>query len=94
MCWDDDLDREQEPEPQELPSFLLDESGPCRICGRPKQHHACFHCGSPVCMDESNYMNDTVCGSWILDWWHNSAFDPDDGNEFWCKECVKANSLP
>jgi len=34
-------------------------------------------------------MEDSTCGGWILDWWHNSAFDPDDGNEFYCQNCLK-----
>jgi hypothetical protein len=41
-------------------------------------------------MDESNYMADSECGGWIMDWFSNGAMDPDDGNEFWCKACQSA----
>jgi len=86
--WDDDLDLEQEQEPRELPSVLLDEPGPCCMCGKPDQQRGCFRCGRPICMDAANYLNDSPCGGWILDWWSTGACDPDDGNEFWCHECI------
>jgi hypothetical protein len=41
-------------------------------------------------MNADNYMNDSTCGGWIMDWWSNGAMDPDDGNEFWCKMCLEA----
>jgi hypothetical protein len=90
IYWDDDVEIEQEErEPQELPVALLDEPGPCCMCGKVGQPRACFHCGKPVCMSTEDYQADSSCGGWILDWWHNAAFDPDDGNEFWCKTCIE-----
>jgi hypothetical protein len=88
IYWDDDGESEQEP--REMPEVHLQESGPCCMCSKPDQQYGCFRCGRPVCMDESNYMADSACGGWIMDWWSNSAFDPDDGNEFWCRECIEA----
>lgn len=89
IYWDDDLDTEQEREPHELPVALLDEPGPCCMCGKVGQPHACFHCGKPVCMNTEDYQADSTCGRWVLDWWHTAAFDPDDGNEFWCQACLE-----
>ncbi len=86
MFWDDD--EEIEPEPRELPEVRLDEAGPCCICGKPGQQHGCFRCGRPVCMDARDYLADSTCGGWIMDWWSNGAFDPDEGNEFWCHTCI------
>ncbi len=89
--YDDDLadERNEEPEPRELPEFLLEQPGPCCICGKPERTHGCFRCGKPVCINEQNYLRDSACGSWILDWWTVGAYDPDDGNEFWCQKCVE-----
>jgi len=75
-------------EQREMPEVWLSALGPCGMCGKPDQRHGCFKCGRPVCMDESNYMADSACGGWILDWWSNGAMDPDDGNEFWCQACL------
>lgn len=86
VFWDDEA--ESEPEPREMPAVFLNESGPCCMCGKPDQQRGCFRCGRPVCMDPENSMNDSGCGGWIMDWWSNGAMDPDDGNEFWCKECI------
>ena len=88
ICWDDDAEGEQEP--RAMPEVHLQESGPCCVCGKPDQQYGCFRCGRPVCMDASNYMADSACGGWIMDWCSNGAFDPDEGNEFWCRECIEA----
>ena len=82
-----DDDDESECEPRELPTMNVD--GSCCVCGKPGQQSGCFRCGLPVCMVPGDYMADSACGSWILDWWHDSAFDADDGNEFWCKVCLE-----
>ena len=87
IYYDDDL--EEEREPRELPEVHLLESGPCCMCGKPDQQHGCFRCGRPVCIDDSNYMADSACGGWIMCWCSNGAMDPDDGNEFWCHECIE-----
>ena len=84
---DDEMD-EREAEPRALPEVTVD-AGPCCICGKAEQVHGCFRCGRPVCMHPEQYMEDSSCGSWILDWWHDSAFDLDDGNAFWCRACLK-----
>ena len=86
MFWDDD--EELEHEPRELPVIRLDEAGRCCICGKLEQQHSCLRCGRPVCMDKADYLADSTCSGWIMDWWSNGAFDPDDGNEFWCRACL------
>lgn len=95
MCvcdlWDEEQDVEQEL--QALPEAELEQPGPCCICGTPDCPHACFHCGKPVCMDLQNYQEDSSCGGWILDWWTDGADDPDDGNEFWCQDCLEAVAI-
>jgi hypothetical protein len=88
---DDEL--KEDLEPRELPEVKLSESGPCCVCGTPNCTNACFCCGEPVCMDPTDYQGDSACGGWILDWWHNSAYDPDDGNEFWCRGCMEAEEM-
>jgi hypothetical protein len=85
--YDDEI--EEEREPREMQEVRLDEPGPCCMCGKPDQRHGCFRCGRPVCMDESNYLADSACGGWIMDWCSNGEFDPDDGNEFWCHACIE-----
>ncbi len=84
----DDIE-EREDEPRELPTALLDEPGRCCICHKPGRRYGCWRCGRPVCMDLTNYQADSTCGGWIMDWWSNGAMDPDDGNEFWCKDCLE-----
>lgn len=91
MIYDDDelaLDGEREEEPRELPEVTV-ASAPCTTCGKLEQFHGCFRCGKSVCMDEQQYMADTDCGAWILDWWSNGAMNPDDGNEYWCQACLR-----
>ncbi|MGI9057116.1 MAG: hypothetical protein ACR2H5_00875 [Ktedonobacteraceae bacterium] len=83
MCEDED----GESEPRALPEVVSSGPGPCCVCKKSGRWRSCFRCGRPVCMDETNYMADTACGSWILDWWQESAFDEDDGNEYWCHAC-------
>ncbi len=84
---EEDGDYDGDDEPQELPEVLTDEPGPCTTCGKPEQRHACFSCGQPVCMDETNYLADTPCGGWILDTWHPAH--PDE-NEYYCQRCLRA----
>jgi hypothetical protein len=85
---DDDL--EGEPEPQELPEVRLEYPGPCCVCGKPGCIHGCFSCGKPVCYAATYYPDDSECGGWILDSWHNDA--PDE-NEFWCLHCLEADEV-
>lgn len=88
----EEKEEKEEHEPQkgaEVAEFGPWEPGPCCICGKPDQEHGCFRCGRFVCIDETDFMLDSACGGWILDWWHPCAFDPDDGNEFWCRECFQ-----
>lgn len=55
----------------------------CVTCGKSLAYDtACYRCGEPV------HIQEPECGSWILDWWHESAFDEVDGNEFWCRACL------
>lgn len=73
-----------------LNTASIHPAAPCSVCGKPDQAQACMRCGKPVCMDPTDYMADSECGSWILDWWHDSAMrDDEDGNEFYCKPCLK-----
>jgi hypothetical protein len=94
MIYLDDIEEEREDEPREMQTILLDEPGPCIICQKPDCHYGCFRCGRPVCYKLDNYLADSTCGGWIMDWWSNGAYDPDDGNEFWCKACLEAESQP
>lgn len=95
MIYLDDIDEEErEDEPREMQTILLDEPGQCIICQKTDCHYGCFRCGRPVCYHPTNYQADSTCGGWIMDWWSNGAYDPDDGNEFWCTECLKAESDP
>lgn len=87
MCWEDEEERKQEE--RALPEVWLMEKGACCMCGVPEQRHGCFRCGRPVCMQASNYLADSPCGGWILDWWSNGAYDLDNGNEFWCRTCLQ-----
>jgi hypothetical protein len=86
-CYDEDEEFERDEEVRELPEVRLDEPAPCCVCGKPDCTNACFRCGQPVCYSE-DYTGDSECGGWILDWWQNSAYDPDDGNEFYCNRCL------
>lgn len=55
----------------------------CVTCGKPLEFDtACYCCGEPV------HLHEPDCGAWILDSWHESAFDDVDGNEFWCRACL------
>ena len=75
---DEDAYYDGNDEPRELPEALLDEPGPCCICDKPDQRHACFSCGKPVCMHPIDYLADTRCGGWILDSWHPVAPDENE----------------
>lgn len=83
-------DEDYEGEPQEMQSVTIDPPGPCTTCGKEGCTDGCFRCGQAVCMNAEDYQADTDCGGWILDWWHPSAYDYDDGNEYWCKACLEA----
>jgi hypothetical protein len=85
----DDDEYEDDPEPVELPTVSIYPPARCCICRRPGQSLGCFRCGKPVCYNEKDYQRDSHCGGWILDWWHNSAYDYDDGNEFYCRKCLQ-----
>lgn len=94
MTWfpDDDYDeRDEEPREVEIPTFTLDQPGPCCICGRPGRVYACFSCGRPVCYNEQDYFASSNCGGWILDSWHPAH--PEE-NEFYCGECLVAGQIP
>jgi hypothetical protein len=60
----------------------------CVTCQQPVtgDNSECDHCGKPVHHDPTNYRNDTVCGSWDMDWWSNGA---EDENEYLCNACIK-----
>src|SRR5215469_1320906 len=89
MRYDEDSVMDED-EPRAMPEVWLAETGPCCVCSKADQRHGCFHCGRPVCMDAGDYMNDSTCGGWIMDWWTSGAMDPDDGNEFLYKACLEA----
>lgn len=80
-----DEDREEQ-EPEEVETCTV-APGPCVVCGRPGQRHACFRCGNPVCYHPTNYFEDSTCAGWILDSWHPGH--PHD-NEMWCHICQQA----
>src|SRR5437762_11264341 len=79
-----------EEELQELPEVRLDESGDCCVCGKPGCANGCFRCGKPVCYAVTYYPEDSTCGGWILDSWHNDA--PDE-NAFWCLNCLQEDEI-
>ncbi len=87
----DDIE-EREDEPRELSMALLDKPGRCCMCHKPGRRYACWRCSRPVCMDLTNYQADSTCGGWIMDWWSNGVYDYDNGNEFWCKDCLEKES--
>jgi hypothetical protein len=85
--WYDEDFEERDEEVVELPEVRLDEPAPCHVCGKPGCINACFRCGKPICYAETYYPDDSTCGGWILDSWHNDA--PDE-NEFYCLHCLEA----
>jgi hypothetical protein len=89
MYWEDEEFEERDEEPQELPQVVLDEPGSCVVCGKLGRGYGCFRCGQPVCINADDYFADSACGGWILDWWTDGAYDPDDGNEFYCNHCLE-----
>ena len=89
MIFPDDSEDQEDNDEQPMPDMPhVHPPEPCSVCGKPDCIRACMHCGKPVCIS-ANYMADSTCGGWIMDWWSNGATDPDDGNEFWCKPCLK-----
>jgi hypothetical protein len=87
---DDYEDQEENEDERPMPDMPhVHPPEPCSVCGKPGAIRGCMRCGQPVCIHPENYMADSTCGGWIMDWWSNGAMDPDDGNEFWCKPCLK-----
>ncbi|MGH2505874.1 MAG: hypothetical protein ACRDHZ_00405 [Ktedonobacteraceae bacterium] len=91
MIFPDDYEDNQEYEYErpmpDMPHIWPAEN--CSICGKPGCTRGCVHCGKAVCINAENYMEGSTCGGWIMDWWSNGAYDPDEGNEFWCNTCKK-----
>ena len=81
---------ESDEEPPTMESVTIYPAEPCSICGIPGQTFGCHRCGKPVCMDTANYMYNAPngCGAWVMDWHSNGALSPDDGNEYYCKNCL------
>lgn len=85
---DDYEDQEREEAEREMPDMgHVWPPAPCVMC-KKEATRACMHCGEPVCINLANYMKKSTCGDWILDWWTDGAMDPDDGNQFWCINCL------
>lgn len=83
--YEDQVNEDERPMPDMAHIYPAEN---CSVCGKPDCTRGCMRCGKPVCTSE-NYMEDSTCGGWIMDWWSNGAMDPDEGNEFYCKPCLR-----
>lgn len=91
--YDEDIEDRYEDEEKfiELPDTSLDHPAACWICGKPDCKRACFRCGFPVCYNEQSYFEDSTCGAWTLDTWHDAH---PEGNTFYCSVCLHAGLIP